>query len=182
MIREDCIVGSDTVIQNGAVIGADGFGYVPDKELGLAPVPQVGVVVLSDRVDVGANACIDRATLGTTLVGLGTKIDNLVQVGHNTKIGKFAILCGQTGVAGSCDIGNQVVLGGAVGVADHIQIVDGCRIAGKSVVFGNLTEKNDYAGYPARPAGEWRRSMAIVSKLGRDSRKVNSRRERSIKK
>ncbi len=165
VIREECIVGDHCVIQNGAVIGSDGFGYIPDKKLGLKPVPQVGIVKLGDRVDIGANACIDRATFGETIIGAGSKVDNLVQVGHNTKIGKFSILCGQTGVAGSCEIGNNVVLGGNSGVSDHIKIVDNARFAAKSGVIFDITEKGDYGGHPAIPMQRWRRVVTLLNKL-----------------
>ncbi|NDC38405.1 MAG: UDP-3-O-(3-hydroxymyristoyl)glucosamine N-acyltransferase, partial [Proteobacteria bacterium] len=98
-VREDCVIGCDAVIQNGSVIGSDGFGYLPDPKLGLIAVPQLGTVALGDRVEVGANSTIDRGTLGATSIGLGTKMDNLVQVGHNTQIGTHSILCGQVGIA-----------------------------------------------------------------------------------
>lgn len=164
IIREHCQVGPEVVIQNGAVIGSDGFGYIPGPQ-GLEAVPQVGNVTLAARVEVGANSCIDRATLGQTKVGGGTKIDNLVQVGHNVKIGQNSILCGQVGVAGSVKIGSQVVLGGAAGVADHIKIMDGCRFASKSGVTSDITAPGDYAGFPASPATEWRRQMVALRRL-----------------
>jgi len=162
IIREECSVGADAVIQNGAIIGADGFGYTPRPGIGLVAVPQVGTVVLADRVDIGANACIDRATLGETKVGLGTKIDNLVQVGHNTTIGQHCILCGQVGIAGSCSIGDQVVIGGASGVGDHITIASGSRFAGRSGIIRNITSRGDYAGQPATPIRRWNRAIAAL--------------------
>lgn len=165
-VREDCVVGADSVVQNGAVIGADGFGYVPEPGKGLQAVPQVGNVVLADRVDVGANTCIDRGTLGSTKIGTGTKIDNLVQVGHNTIIGQHSIVCGQSGISGSCEIGNQVVLGGSVGVADHVKIPDGSRFAARSGVVSSFEEKGDYAGWPAVPLSQWQRMMAVLRKMG----------------
>lgn len=164
VIREGTIIGSDLTIQPGAVIGADGFGYVPDPKIGLAPIPHVGRVVLEDRVDIGANSCIDRGTLGTTKIGRGAKLDNLVQVGHNTHIGEHAILCGLVGVAGSARIGNQVVLGGHVGVADHVKIVDGARVGAKSGVSDDIKEKGDYIGFPLMPAQMWRRAWATLRK------------------
>ncbi|MBN8548850.1 MAG: UDP-3-O-(3-hydroxymyristoyl)glucosamine N-acyltransferase [Deltaproteobacteria bacterium] len=177
VVREWCNVGADVIIQNGAVIGADGFGYVPDPELGLRHVPQVGVTQLADRVEVGANTCIDRATLGRTYVGQGSKIDNLVQIGHNVKIGQFCIVCGQVGIAGSSRVGNQVTLAGAVGVGDHVEITDGCRVGARSGVNENLTKKGDYAGFPILPANEWRRMVSAlralpraIGKLGRAER------------
>lgn len=165
VVREECEIASNIVIHNGAVIGADGFGYIPDPTLGLRPVPQVGKVELKDRVEVGANSCIDRATLGKTSVGEGTKIDNLVQIGHNCVIGSHSILCGQAGLAGSVQLGNQVVLGGSAKVADHAKIVDGVRLAGGAGVAGDINTSGDYGGAPAMPAKLWKRREALFQRL-----------------
>ncbi|MCB9029654.1 MAG: UDP-3-O-(3-hydroxymyristoyl)glucosamine N-acyltransferase [Deltaproteobacteria bacterium] len=163
-IRERTILGNFVTIQNGAVIGSDGFGYYAENNR-ILPVPQVGKVILEDFVDIGANTCIDRATLGNTKVGLMTKIDNLVQVGHNVTIGQATIICGQAGIAGSAKIGNQVTLGGGAGVADHTTIADGCRFAGRSGALGTYREPGDYAGIPAIPASLWKRQVAALAKL-----------------
>ena len=163
VIREYSQIGKNVLLQSGVVIGADGFGYIQTVS-GLSQVPQIGNVILEDFVEVGANSCIDRATLGSTIIGFGTKIDNLVQVGHNTKVGKFSILCGQVGIAGSTTIGNGVVLGGAVKVKDHLTIVDGCKVAGGSFVFQSLDIKDDYAGNPAMPAKKWMKIMLSQKK------------------
>ena len=185
VVRELCIIGKGATIQNGAVIGADGFGYVnefsEDGAPSLRKVPQVGNVVLGPSSEIGANSCIDRATLGTTEVGAHTKIDNLVQVGHNTKIGKFSILCGQVGVAGSAKIGNGVILGGAVGVRDHATIVDGCRFAARSGVVGDITEKGDYAGYPAQPSFAWRRHVKLIAQLPEIIEELREKKNRKTK-
>lgn len=165
VIREDCVVGPQSVIQNGAVIGADGFGYRPDPKEGLVAFPQVGITRLSPRVDVGANACVDRGALGDTIIGLGTKIDNLVQVGHNTKIGSHSVLCGLVGVSGSCTIGDQVTLAGGVGVADHVTIPSKTRFGARSGVTGSVREPGDYAGFPVVKASEWRRQAAALRSL-----------------
>lgn len=162
-IREFCEIGPNTTIQNGAVIGGDGFGYVPDPKLGLRPVPQVGIVSLVGNNDIGANTCIDRATLGTTKIGFGTKVDNLAQIGHNNHIGTHSIICGAAAIAGSCRIGDQVVIGGQVGIADHVTIANGVRVAGGSGVTHSLKEKGDYSGYPVAPANEWKRVMLSLS-------------------
>ncbi len=163
VIREYTELGDNIVIQNGAIIGADGFGYVPDPQMGLRPVPQIGNVKLDSFVDIGANACIDRAAVSTTHVGYSTKIDNLVQVGHNCTIGKFSILCGLTGVAGSTQIGNQVTLAGGVGVADHVKIVDGVRVAGRSIVDRSIEEKGDYMGHPLSAPIRYKRIQNIIN-------------------
>jgi len=167
VIRERCVIGDSLVIQSGAVIGSDGFGYYQDSEKGLISIPQIGTVVLEHQVDVGANTCIDRATFGTTKVARGSKIDNLVQIGHNNKIGSHTILCGQVGIAGSCQIGNQVVIGGAAKVADHVAITDGVRIGGGSLVRVSITEKGDYAGDGPLPKGQWLRVSALIKDLPR---------------
>lgn len=162
-IREYSKIGNKVTIYNGSVIGSDGFGYI-ETSAGLAQVPQIGDVVIEDLVDIGANSCIDRAALGSTHIGLGTKIDNQVQIGHNTQVGQFSILCGQVGIAGSTKIGNGVVLGGSVKVKDHIEIVDGCRVAGGSTVLQSLRKKTDYAGTPAIEASKWIRQLRMLKR------------------
>lgn len=172
IVREDCVIGAGSVIQNGAVIGSDGFGYlvIPDK--GLVPVPQVGTVVLGAHVDVGANTCIDRATLGTTRIGTATKVDNLVQIGHNVTIGSHTIVCGQAGIAGSCTIGDRVVLGGGVGIADHLSVGDGVRVGGASCVMNDLTTPGDYAGSPPTvPMKQWLSQIRAIRRLLRGGQK-----------
>jgi UDP-3-O-[3-hydroxymyristoyl] glucosamine N-acyltransferase len=171
-VREECIIGADLVIQNGAVIGSDGFGYHPDPALGLRPVPQIGIVRMGDRVDIGANSCIDRGTLGATILGLGVKVDNLVQIGHNVRIGEHSILCGQVAIAGSVTLGKGVVLGGNVGIADHVSIGDGARLAAKAGAFTDLDGKQDYGGHPAVPLHDWRRQRAALARLPKLLRKL----------
>lgn len=168
VVREFCRLEAGAILQNGAIIGADGFGYIGETKDGMpsiTKVPQVGIVVLKTNAEVGANACVDRAAIGTTRIGPHTKLDNLVQVGHNTKIGPFSILCGQVGIAGSTSIGAGVVLGGAVGVADHLTIADGCRVGGGSAVLSHIPEKGDYIGYPAIRAMTWRRQNWALAQL-----------------
>lgn len=169
VVRERCIIGKHCIIHDNAVIGADGFGYTPDKALGLRKVPQLGNVKISDRVEIGANSCIDRGALGSTVIGFGTKIDNLVQIGHNTIIGKFCILCGQVGIAGSTVIEDGVVLSGQVGVADHRRIVAGVRVGGGAPVTEDILEPGDYFGHPLLRVREWHRHQ--VELRGRMSRR-----------
>lgn len=171
-IREFSTLGAECYLQNGATVGSDGFGYVPDPKLGIAGVPQVGVVHIGDRVDIGANSCVDRATFGTTEINTATKLDNLVQVGHNVSIGSHTLLCAQVGVGGSSRVGNQVVLGGQSGVADHVQIGDKIRVGSQSGVTSRLREAGDYLGFPAEPAGTWRRQRAFQSMLMKHSKKL----------
>jgi UDP-3-O-[3-hydroxymyristoyl] glucosamine N-acyltransferase len=172
-IREFCEIGPDCVIHNGSVIGADGFGYFPDPRQGLAKVPQAGTVKICAGVEIGANSCIDRATLGTTIIGTGTKIDNIVQVGHNVQVGSHSILCGGVMIGGSCNIGSGVTIGGATSMKDHTTVVDGCRVGGNAGVSEDLLTKADYVGFPPRKAYTWRREMwaltqlpALLKKLG----------------
>lgn len=166
VLREYVRLGAHCGIQPGAVIGGEGFGYIPDKELGHRRVPHCGSVHLSDRVDVGSNSSINRATLGETRVGRSTKIDSMVQIGHNNQIGERTLICGVVGMAGSCTIGNDVVLGGHVGIADHIEIADKVRVSGKSGVGIDLPVKGDYMGFPAPVlVKQFWRSHAIVQRL-----------------
>lgn len=165
IVREGSRIGAHSILQNGVVIGADGFGYVPDAALGLRAIPQVGTVVLADRVEIGANSCVDRATLGTTRIGTGSKLDNLVQVGHNTHIGSYSIVCGHVGIAGSCSIGDGVVIGGGSGVGDHRKIGHKVRVGGMSGVSEDIPTAGDYLGYPAVPASLWRRNSVLYREL-----------------
>lgn len=164
-VRELCRIGEDCTIHNNAVIGVDGFGYVPNAEGELVKVPQVGRVIIENRVEIGANACIDRGAFGDTIIGRGTKIDNLAQIGHNVVMGANVVICGQVGIAGSVIIGDHVVLGGQAGVGDHVRIASGCRVAAQSGVTTNLTERGDYAGFPAVPARSWRRQIGTLSRI-----------------
>lgn len=164
-VREGCTLGADCTVHNNTVIGADGFGYIHDPKLGIRKVPQVGTVVIGDSVEIGANTSIDRATIGSTVIGSHTKIDNQVQIGHNVTIGTHCLVCAQVGVAGSAMIGDGVVLGGGTGVADHITIVSGVRVGGHSGVTTDISEPGDYMGMPAIKAGTYRRQQASVKRL-----------------
>ncbi len=164
IIRERIEIGAGGLIQPNAVIGADGFGYIPDPAEGIRAVPQVGMVRLGAKVDIGANACVDRGAFSDTILGQGTKLDNLVQIGHNVRVGSYTIICGGTVVAGSTEIGNQVTIGGNSAIAGHIKIHDKVRLAGHSAATSTL-EKGDYGGFPAMPVSVWRRQVASLRKL-----------------
>jgi len=155
----------------GAVIGYEGFGFVPSPE-GPIKVRQVGRVVLGDFVEVGACACVDRATLGTTEIGEGTKLDNLVQIGHNARVGKRVLIAGQAGLAGSTVVGDDAMIGGQVGVADHLRIGARARIAAKSGVAGDVPADAVYGGLPAGPHRKWLRAM--VRLLSGENRASNT--------
>lgn len=165
VIREGCILGNDCLIQSGVIIGGDGFGYIPDRNVGHRRIPHLGTVVLEDGVDVGANATIDRATFGETRVARNTKIDNLVMIAHNVRVGERSLLCGQVGISGSSEIGSEVVLAGQVGVADHAKIGDKVRAAAKSGISGEVKSGTDVAGYPHQEASRWRRVQVALRDL-----------------
>ncbi|BCW89435.1 UDP-3-O-acylglucosamine N-acyltransferase [Alphaproteobacteria bacterium SO-S41] len=164
------LVGDRVVIFAGARIGSDGFGFVPGST-GLRKVPQLGRVIIQDAVEIGANACVDRGSLGDTVIGEGSKIDNLVQVAHNSQLGRYVILAAQVGLSGSVTIGDGSILGGQVGVADHRTIGPGSRIAASSGVSRDLPGNADYGGAPAQPIREWKRELMAVRRLGKGTRR-----------
>ena len=157
-------LGHRVIVHSGAVLGADGFGFARSDE-GALKVPQIGGVRVEDDVEIGANTTIDRGTLDDTHIGKGTKIDNLVMIGHNVEIGHHCIIVSQVGIAGSTQIGNGVVIAGQAGIADHLKIGDGVTIAAKSGVPGHLEAGKTYMGAPAREASEARRLYAYMSRL-----------------
>lgn len=165
-VREWVVIGNAVVLHSGAVIGSDGFGYVPSPAGGLEKLIQAGTVVICDDVEIGANATVDRATVGETRIGRGAKIDNLVQIGHGCEIGEHTVVAAQTGLAGSTQVGSWVQLGGQVGTSGHLRIGDGCRVAGRSGVTGDVEAGAVVAGFPAVAAAQWRRSAALVPRLG----------------
>jgi len=178
VVRERCRIGSRCVIQPGAVIGSDGFGYAPDGS-SYYPIPQIGIVVLEDDVEIGANTCIDRAALEATLIRRGTKLDNLVQVAHNCQIGEDCMIVSQVGISGSTRIGNHVTLAGQVGVAGHLTIGDNVIVGAQSGVPGSLPANAGYSGTPVLPHKDWLKSMAVVANLP-DMRKTVAALEKRI--
>jgi UDP-3-O-[3-hydroxymyristoyl] glucosamine N-acyltransferase len=156
------LIGDRVHIFSGARIGQDGFGFI-GSPAGHFKIPQLGRVIIQDGVEIGANTCIDRGSLTDTVIGEGTKIDNLVQIGHNNRIGRHCILAAEVGLSGSIEFGDFVVLGGQVGVADHVKIGSGTQIAAKSGVTGDLAGGQVYGGFPAKPIGQWRREMGALS-------------------
>ena len=164
VVRERCRIGSRCVIQPGAVIGSDGFGYAPDGS-GYYRIPQIGIVVLDDDVEIGANSCIDRAAIEVTRIRRGTKLDNLVQIAHNCQIGEDCMIVSQVGISGSTRIGNHVTLAGQVGVVGHITIGDNVMVGGQSGVTSALTANGVYSGSPAMPHKDWLKSAMVVPRL-----------------
>jgi UDP-3-O-[3-hydroxymyristoyl] glucosamine N-acyltransferase len=182
VVGEGCVVGEDTVLHPGvvlypgtelgarvvvhanAVLGSDGFGYASGPE-GHLKIPQVGRVVVEDDVEIGAGACVDRAALGETRIGAGTKIDNLVQVGHNVVLGPHCIVVAQAGIAGSTRLGRFVALAGQSGVGGHLELGDGVRVAAKSAVLESVAAGETVAGIPAGPHAQWKRVAAALKRL-----------------
>jgi UDP-3-O-[3-hydroxymyristoyl] glucosamine N-acyltransferase len=174
VLYDDTEVGEASEIHAGVVLGSDGFGYATHRGVH-HKVPQVGRVVVEAEVEVGANTTIDRATLGETRVGAGTKIDNLVQVGHNVRIGRASILCGQAGIAGSTQLGDGVVLAGQAGVGGHLTLGDRVQVAAKSAALSSVEPGLTVAGIPAIEMGKWRREVVLRSRLEKRLAEVNRR-------
>jgi UDP-3-O-[3-hydroxymyristoyl] glucosamine N-acyltransferase len=167
VIHDNVRIGGECVIHAGAVIGADGFGYVRGAE-GYVQFPQIGRVVIEDRVEIGANTCIDRGALGETRIGEGTKIDNLVQIAHNVTIGKRVVIAALSGISGSSVIGDDCVLAGQVGIADHVRLMPGAVIGAKSSVFpGKVVRPGVWCGTPVQPIDDYKRQNALVKGLVR---------------
>jgi len=164
IVGASCQLGNDVILQAGAVIGSDGFGYAWTGREHLK-IPQTGRVLLEDSVEIGANTCIDRGAIGDTVIGQGVKLDNLIQIGHNVKIGAYSIMASQVGISGSTVVGQGCQFGGQVGTAGHLHIGDGCKIAAKSGVPGDLEAGGTYAGIPAIPHRLWLKVSAIMLRL-----------------
>jgi UDP-3-O-[3-hydroxymyristoyl] glucosamine N-acyltransferase len=163
-IRESCRIGNRVIIHASTVIGSDGLGYAPDGH-SWYKIPQIGIVIIEDDVEIGSNSSVDRAALGATRIGRGTKIDNLVQIAHNCVLGENCMLCSQVGISGSTQVGNHVIMGGQVGVAGHVRIGDNVVIGAKSGVPGNIEANQMVTGIPAIAHREWLKASNIIPKL-----------------
>lgn len=163
-IYHDCRVGNQCIIHAGAVIGADGFGFAPSAE-GYEKIPQIGIAIIEDNVEIGANTCIDRSTMGATIVHKGVKLDNLIQVAHNVEVGNHTVMASQVGIAGSTKIGEWCMFGGQVGVAGHIQIGDHVNVGAQSGIPRNTKSGSSLMGYPAIEPKQFARSSAVFKKL-----------------
>ncbi len=165
-VYEGCKIGNDCIIHAGSVIGADGFGFAPKNSKDYQKVPQIGNVVLEDAVEIGANTCVDRATMGSTVVRKGVKLDNLIQVAHNAEIGDNTVIASQTGVAGSSTVGKNCMIGGQVGISGHIQIADGTMIAAQSGIGGTVkSEGTIIQGSPAFDIRTYQKSYVLFRSL-----------------
>lgn len=172
-VLEGVRVGARCVLHSGVVLGGDGFGFIPGAE-GAIKIPQVGIVVLQDDVEVGANSCIDRATFGETVIGKGTKIDNLVQIGHNVETGLHCIICGNAGISGSARLGNQVTIAAGAGVAGHIEVGDRATVAGLSGVTKSVEAGKVVSGFPAVDHERDKRVVAAQRALPEALRKLRA--------
>jgi len=161
------LIGDRVIVHPGARIGQDGFGYVPGKG-GHLKVPQVGRVIVQDDVEIGAGTTIDRGASRDTVIGEGTKIDNLVQIGHNVTIGRHCLIAGQVGISGSCTLGDYVMLGGQVGLADHLTIGDGAQLAAASGVMHDVPPGQQWMGTPAKPVRAFMREFVMLARLTRE--------------
>ncbi len=164
-IYEECKIGARCILHSGSVIGADGFGFAPNEKGVYEKIPQIGNVVLDDDIEIGANTTVDRATFGSTHIHKGTKLDNLIQIGHNVEIGEDNVLCAQVGVAGSTKIGSHNILAGQVGVAGHIQIGDHNTIGAQSGIPNNVGDGKTLLGYPAIDARQFAKNLVYIKKL-----------------
>jgi UDP-3-O-[3-hydroxymyristoyl] glucosamine N-acyltransferase len=165
-VYSDCIVGNNCIIHAGTAIGSDGFGFAPTPDGSYAKIPQIGNVIIEDNVETGANCCIDRATMGSTILRKGVKLDNMVQIAHNAEVGENTVIAGLSGVAGSAKVGKGCVIGAQVGIVGHITIADGTQIGGQSGIPKSIKEPNQqFIGSPAMPIKEAFKSQVLQRNL-----------------
>ncbi|MCF6266953.1 MAG: UDP-3-O-(3-hydroxymyristoyl)glucosamine N-acyltransferase [Desulfuromusa sp.] len=179
IVRENCRIGDRVILQPAVVIGSDGFGFAPDGD-SYYKIPQVGIVVLEDDVEIGSNSCVDRAVLGETRIRRGTKLDNLVQIGHNVVVGEDCILVSQSGVAGSTTIGNHCTFGGQAAIAGHLKVGDNVMIGGRGGATGDVAPNQILSGLPLMPHKQWLRATMTLPKLPemrKDMQKIKKRLE-----
>jgi UDP-3-O-[3-hydroxymyristoyl] glucosamine N-acyltransferase len=176
-VREGCRIGNRVLLQNGVVVGSDGFGFAKKANGSWHKMRQTGITVIEDDVEIQALSAIDRATVGETRIGRGTKIDNLVQVGHACKVGEDTLLCGQVGLAGTTRVGSKCILAGQVGCAGHLTVGDGAILTAQSGVPGDVPAGAIYSGYPAMENREWRKSVAVFNRLPELQRELRELRE-----
>jgi UDP-3-O-[3-hydroxymyristoyl] glucosamine N-acyltransferase len=165
-LYHDCVLGENCTIHAGTVIGSDGFGFAPQSETEFMKIPQIGNVVIEDNVEIGANVTIDRATMGSTIIRKGVKLDNLIQIGHNVEVGENTVMAGQSGIAGSAKIGKNCMFGGQIGIAGHLNIANGTKIGAQSGVTRDVKKENSIlTGSPAIEHRDFLRSAIIFGKL-----------------
>ena len=176
-VRENCRIGNRVLLQNGVVVGSDGFGFARESSGQWHKMRQAGITVIGDDVEIQAHSAIDRATVGETKIGRGTKIDNLVQVGHACKVGEDTLLCGQVGLAGTTHVGNRCVLAGQVGTAGHLTVGDAATLTAQSGVPTDVPAGAIFSGYPAMENLAWRKSVAVFNRLPELQRELRELRE-----
>jgi UDP-3-O-[3-hydroxymyristoyl] glucosamine N-acyltransferase len=181
VIREGCRIGDRVIMQNHVVIGGDGFGFAKRADHSWLKIPQVGVVIIEDDVEIGAGSAIDRATIGSTVIGKGAKIDNLVQIGHGSSVGRNTLLCAQVGLAGSTRVGNEVILSGQVGAAGHLEIGDGVIATAQTGIPNSVEAGKVISGYPAIDNRDWLKSSAIFAQLPKLQKQIRELKERLSK-
>ena len=169
VVRERCEIGNHCILHPNCTIGADGFGFRPCPERGLVKIPQIGNVIIGNHVEIGANSCVDRGKFSSTIVGDGCKIDNLVQIGHNSKLGRCCIMAGNSGLAGSVTLGNGVIIGGSASIKDHVTIGDGAIVGAGSGVAADIPAGKTMLGYPAVEARDALKQWAILKRLAKNS-------------
>lgn len=169
----DCVIGDNVIIHSGTIIGSDGFGFAPQGDGTYEKIPQIGNVVIEDNVEIGSNTTIDRATMGSTIIRKGVKLDNLVQIAHNVEIGANTVIAAQAGISGSTKLGENIVLAGQVGIAGHITIAKGVQAAGRSGIGNSIKEENSkWGGYPVQPYLDYMRSQIALRRLPQLEKKV----------
>ncbi len=162
----DCVLGKNCIIHSGTIVGSDGFGFAPQKDVGFKKIPQIGNVIIEDNVEVGANSTIDRATIGSTIIKKNVKLDNLIQIAHNVEIGENTVIAAQTGVSGSVKLGKNCMIGGQVGFIGHIYVANNVKIGAQAAVSNNIKKEDVvYIGSPAIPYRDFFRSSAVFKKL-----------------
>jgi UDP-3-O-[3-hydroxymyristoyl] glucosamine N-acyltransferase len=174
-IYHDCILGEGCIIHAGTVIGSDGFGFAPQSDNEFMKIPQLGNVILEDHVEIGANVTIDRATMGSTIIRKGVKLDNLIQIAHNVEIGENSVMAAQTGISGSTKVGKNCMFGGQVGLAGHLKIANGTKIGAQGGILGDVKEENTaIIGSPAIDVKQFLRSSVIFKRLPEMKAKIDS--------
>ncbi len=165
-VYSDCVIGKSCIVHAGAVIGSDGFGFAPQADGSYQKIPQIGNVILEDNVEVGANTTIDRATMGSTIIRKGVKLDNLIQIAHNVEVGENTVIAAQSGIAGSTKVGKNCMIGGQVGISGHITIADGVKLSAQTGVPNSIKEPNEIMiGSPAMSSKKFGRSFVVFKKL-----------------
>jgi UDP-3-O-[3-hydroxymyristoyl] glucosamine N-acyltransferase len=181
VIREGCRLGDRVILQNNVVIGGDGFGYAKRTDSSWLKIRQAGIVIIEDDVEIGAGAAIDRATIGSTVINKGTKIDNLVQIGHGSFVGQNTLLCAQVGLAGSTRVGNEVILSGQVGAAGHLEIGDRVIATAQTGIPNSVEAGKVISGYPAIDNRDWLKSSAIFAQLPKLQKEIRELKARLAK-